>query len=132
VTRKVVLPSEDQVRKAAAKVVEQARQDGRRPTVTALAAALGLHHTTFWRHFPDVARGLVDQTRRPGDDPTPEQPPGRYARLLDDYARLKRDNAQLKRDLELAKAVIQRLALENAQLSPPGSNVIPFPSRSSG
>ncbi|MFG1858927.1 hypothetical protein ACGFJT_44330 [Actinomadura geliboluensis] len=123
-SRRVDLPDEDRVRTVMAEVIEQAHERGRRPAVTALAAALGLNNTTFWRHFPDIARQVVDQAKNTA--PASGQDPSRHAKLTEDLARLKRDNAQLKHDLQRAKAVIQRLALENEGLRSRSSNVIPF------
>jgi hypothetical protein len=40
---------------------------------------LGLNHTTFWRHFPDVVRELVEQARRPVDPAA--EPPSHYEAL---------------------------------------------------
>jgi hypothetical protein len=52
VSRRLNLPTDEQVRVALADVIEQAHNEGRRPTITALAAALGLNSSTFWRQFP--------------------------------------------------------------------------------
>jgi hypothetical protein len=124
-SRRVDLPDEEQVRTAMTKVIEQAHEQGRRPAVTALAATLGLNNTTFWRHFPDIAQELAGlaRTERADDD----RPLGKVAQMEKDLARLKRDKTQLTHDLDLAKAVIQRLALENAALrKTTTSNVIPL------
>jgi AcrR family transcriptional regulator len=124
-SRRVDLPEEERVRQAMAEVIGQAHEANRQPTVTALAALLGLNYTTFWRHFPDIAQEMVDlaRTGRVSED----RQPGRVTTMTKDLARLKRDNTQLKHDLEVAKAVIQRLALENAELrKADSSNVVPF------
>jgi AcrR family transcriptional regulator len=96
-----------------AEVVAQARDEGKRPTVLALARRLGMTNPTFWRHFPDIARDLVDMARA-GEPQSTE--PSRYEQLRENHARLRRKNAQLRHDLELAKASIQRLALDRQQL----------------
>ncbi|WP_131813508.1 hypothetical protein [Mycolicibacterium fortuitum] len=93
-----------------------AREEGRKPTVVALARQLGLTHTTFWRHFPEVANELVSIARGTRPDAGDQNRPGRYDRLAAEHAKLKRAHADAQQLVEVAKAVIQRLALDNQQL----------------
>jgi AcrR family transcriptional regulator len=116
VSRRVDLPDQSLVRQAMAEVIAQARDEGKRPTVLALARRLGISNPTLWRHFPDIARELVDMARVAEPQAAEPAGPSRYQRLREDHASLKRKNAQLRHDLELAKASIQRLALDNQQL----------------
>ncbi|GAB2994128.1 hypothetical protein GCM10027184_55780 [Saccharothrix stipae] len=113
-SRRVDLPDHDTVRAAMAEVIRTARDDGRKPTVVALAHEIGLNNSTFWRHFPDLASELVAQAR---DHTIVEQAqPGRYDQLAAEHARLKRAHAELQHDHDRAKAVIQRLSLDNHRL----------------
>jgi transposase-like protein len=87
---------------------------GRRPSVQALARRLGLTNTTFWRHYPHIARQTADQRRA---TPTPAtEPANRIAQLERQLADLRRANRDLADHLHLAAANIQRLTLDNHQL----------------
>jgi AcrR family transcriptional regulator len=113
VTPRIDLPREDHVREVMAEVIADARENGRRPAVVTLARELGMSHPSFWRHFPGIARELVDLARSQGTERSPGAEPSRLGQIEEDNARLRRENTQLACDLRLAKAVIQRLALEN-------------------
>ena len=103
-TRRVPLPSCEQV----TSTLDRLRASGPSVTVTALARELGLTNPTFWRHFPDLARQVVDSARPGPPNPTDDD----AARLT----RLTRDNRQLQHDLQQATANIARLTLENHRL----------------
>lgn len=112
-SRAVHLPTEAAVQVASADVREEAALQGRRPTVTALAGRVGLTNATFWRHFPHLARDLVDSTRlTSGVVPSASCMPGPADRV----ASLVRENRRLTDHLDLTVANIARLTLENHQL----------------
>ncbi|WP_394622410.1 hypothetical protein JNUCC0626_49630 (plasmid) [Lentzea sp. JNUCC 0626] len=95
---------------------DQAEQNGRRPSVLALARHFGLSNTTFRRHFPGIANEISAARTAP---PSEDQPHGasRYDRLVERNAKLRRVNRDLSAHVRLAAAHIQRLALENARLT---------------
>ncbi|MFJ5104866.1 hypothetical protein [Streptomyces sp. NPDC088554] len=115
-SRKVALPSEEQVRQALAECTAEAEATGRQPTVLGLARQLGLANATFWRHFPDIA----EEVREAARSHRPAGPGARgadhYGELLKKNAALRRANTELAEHLALAVANIQRLTLENHQL----------------
>jgi AcrR family transcriptional regulator len=116
-TRPADIPADDRVDRILAQYLEECRDNGKRPSVLALAARLGMNNTTFRRHFPDHARQIStlrspDPTSRAGAD----EPPSPYDRLTARNAKLRRANRSLTGNLQLAAAQIQRLALENARL----------------
>lgn len=116
-TRKIGLPSEDEVRQARADLVAQSQASGTRPTVVALARRVGLTNPTFWRHFPDTARQIADLGRTPTDPaPTAAGTTNRLHELEKRNTDLRRANQNLTDHLELAVANIQRLTLDNHRL----------------
>jgi hypothetical protein len=127
-SHRIDLPDEDRVRRVMAEVISEASDNGRRPTVIALARKLGLDNATFRRRFPEIVRELREKTRagQPvGGDPT------RFEQLQEAHAQLKRDHARLAEELDAAQAVIQRLSLENHHLRQQAAGtakVIPFTS----
>lgn len=111
-SRKIALPTEEQVRQAMGELAAEASATGRRPTVLGLARRFGLANATFWRHFPDIAnevRHAATRTREEAD------PPGasHYEELKNKNAELRRANTDLTEHLALAVANIQRLTLDN-------------------
>jgi AcrR family transcriptional regulator len=116
VSRKVALPSEEQVRQALAELTTEATVTGRRPTVLGLARRLGLANATFWRHFPDIAEEVRSTARSHRPVPTGPRADDRYDELQRKNVELRRTNTELSEHLALAVANIQRLALETHQL----------------
>ncbi|AXB45273.1 hypothetical protein [Amycolatopsis albispora] len=110
-TRRVALPSLDEVRAAIGHLAEAA---GKPPTVVALARHLGLANTTFRRNFPDITTDL-HPLRSPS---SPEGPIGvsQFEQLKRDNDKLRRNNHDLTEHLEIAVANIQRLTLDNDKL----------------
>jgi transposase-like protein len=104
-------PTLEQTHRAQAKVLAEAADNGRRPSVLEVARQLGLSNITFRRHFPDLADEISGVRRAPHSD-TPASPGiTEHARLVARNAKLRRDNHQLREHLALAVANIQRLAL---------------------
>ena len=89
---------------------------GKRPSVLALAARLGMSNTTFRRHFPQQAKEI--SAARSGCEPSTagRAQPGRYEILVARNAKLRRANRILTGNLRLAAAQVQRLSIENARL----------------
>lgn len=110
-TRRIALPSLDEVRAAITHLADAA---GKPPTVVALARHLGLANTTFRRNFPDITTDL----NPPRSQPSPEGPTGlsQFEQLKRDNDKLRRNNHELTEHRELAVTNIQRLALDNQQL----------------
>jgi transposase-like protein len=113
-SQKIPLPTDDEINKATTEMLAEAQAAGRRPSVQALARRLGLTNTTFWRHYPHLARQISDQ-RRATPTPTTE-PTNRIAQMEKQLADLRRANQDLTDHLHLAVANIQRLTLDNHQL----------------
>jgi len=117
VTRRAELPTDEMVQHAKTELLAEADAAGTRPTVIALARRLGLTNPTFWRHFPDTARGVAGLARSPA--PAAQSAvtvSGGLTDLKDRNAELRRANRRLTEHLELAVANIQRLTLDNHQL----------------
>lgn len=109
-------PAEDEVRQAFTKLVEQARLNGHRPSVLALARRFGLSNTTFRRHYPEIVKELGEIRRTPAAEHTDSPAATEHARIVARNAKLRRDNRQLRQHLQLAAANIARLAIDNHHL----------------
>jgi hypothetical protein len=115
VTRPADIPSPERARQALADYLAACRDNGRRPSVLALATRLGLSNTTFRRHFPDLTKE-VSAARAPEPRASTEARPSPYDTLVARNAKLRRANRSLTGNLKLAAAQIQRMALDNARL----------------
>jgi transposase-like protein len=107
---------ESQVRQAFTKLVEQARRNGHRPSVLALARQLDLSNTTFRRHYPEIVKELAEIRRTPAIECTDSPAATEHARVIARNAKLRRDNHQLRQHLDLAAVNIARLTIDNNQL----------------
>ena len=58
-SRRAQVPDKPSVLGALAELSAETAQTGKRPSVVALAQRLGLSNTTFWRHYPDIAREVA-------------------------------------------------------------------------
>ena len=118
-TRPADIPAEASVSRVLEDYLGECGDNGKRPSVLALAARLGLSNTTFRRHFPQQAKEITKARSRPSG---PEDPgaggtqPSRYEVLAARNAKLRRANRALAGNLKLAAAQIQRLGAENARL----------------
>ena len=108
-TRRVTLPSEATILAA---VLELTQESAKGPTVSSVAAKVGLTNPTFWRHFPEIARDIVSERRHKGG--TKEATNDDLRTRKDAPARA--ETAALRSQLEIAVAHIQRLSIENAEL----------------
>ncbi len=116
-SRPADIPAEDRVRRALDQYLAECHDNGKRPSVLALARTLGMSNTTFRRHFPQQAKEISEA--RSSTEPLAgeaEKPPRRYGVLIARNARLRRANHVLTGNLRLAAAQIQRLGMENARL----------------
>lgn len=111
-SRRVDLPTDDEVRQAMREYLDETRGAGSRATVIGLARRLNLSNGTFWRQFPAIADELKSAAAATPTSPRRDD----RAELHADNARLRRDNASLTQDISLAMASIQRLTLENRAL----------------
>lgn len=114
-TRRLAVPSEPRVRAVLVELRRQAAEDGKAPSVLALARKLGLSNTTFRRHFPHIAREITE-SRTSSAGSSGEERQSRLDTIVARNAKLKITNRTLKGHLQLAAAQIQRLASENEQL----------------
>lgn len=111
-TRRVLLPSESEVRTALAEL-RTSNEDG---IITArnLARQLGLANSTFWRHFPEIAQAVADENRVTSR--AAQAAPAKAPRASDPNGALRKENATLRDQIELAVAHIQRLTIDNQTL----------------
>lgn len=111
-TRRVLLPSESEVRTALAEL-RTSNEDG---IVTArdLARQIGLANSTFWRHFPEIAQAVADENR--ATSRVAQAAPANAPRASDPNGSLRKENATLRDQIELAVAHIQRLTIDNQAL----------------
>ena len=115
-TRSADIPAEACVRRVREEYLAECRDNGKRPSVLALAGRLGLSNTTFRRHFPQQAKEISEARTRREPSADADTRPGPYEVLAARNARLRRANRTLTGNLRLAAAQIQRLGIENAQL----------------
>lgn len=115
-TRPAGIPAEERVQHVLDQYLTECRDNGKRPSVLALASRLGLSNTTFRRHFPQHAKEISGTRFRPGHPDEADTQPGPYEILAARNARLRRANRTLTGNLKLAAAQIQRLGTENARL----------------
>jgi methylphosphotriester-DNA--protein-cysteine methyltransferase len=118
VSRAADVPAEHSVDRALERYLAECRDNGRRPSVLALAAELGMSNTTFRRHFPGQVRKISGLRREPGPGSRTAAGtgPSPYEQLTARNARLRRANRILTQNLRLAAAQVQRLSLDNARL----------------
>ncbi|MEE1805406.1 hypothetical protein [Streptomyces sp. BE133] len=109
------LPTETQVRAALSDLLQQADDNGARPSVLALARRFSMSNTTFRRHFPELATE-ISTIRSTPSDASPTGEPNRYDKLVARNAKLKRRNRELTDYLALAAAHVQKITLENQRL----------------
>jgi hypothetical protein len=87
-SRRAEIPDKTAVFGALAELSTETTEIGKRPSAAALAQRLGLSNTTFWRHYPDVAREVASNRRnRHGDD---------SAKTQDHRRQLEKQNADLR------------------------------------
>ncbi|MGH3405188.1 MAG: hypothetical protein ACRDRJ_22195 [Streptosporangiaceae bacterium] len=112
------IPAGHSVDRALQQYFGECRDNGKRPSVLALAAKLGMSNTTFRRHFPDQARKISKLRHEPASESRPgtDAALSPYEKLIARNAKLRRANRVLTQNLRLAAAQIQRLGIENARL----------------
>ncbi|WP_406172834.1 hypothetical protein [Streptomyces sp. NBC_00996] len=115
-TRPADIPAEARVRRIMDQYVNECRDNGKRPSVLAFAAQLGLSNTTFRRHFPELAKEISALRSSPTSPAGDGARPSPYDVLVARNAKLRRANRSLTENLRFAAAQIQRLALDNARL----------------
>jgi len=101
----------DEARTAIAQLREET---GRAPSVLAVATRLGLANTTFRRRFPDLVDELTQRSRTSAATTAAATS---YAELQQDNVRLRAELRVLGNQLELALAMVQRLAEDKQRLT---------------
>jgi hypothetical protein len=112
------LPSDDQVRQAMTLVLTQARDTGRRPTITAVERQLRIAHPTFYRNFPDLITWFKRQAIATAESDT-SSVTGTTDTGTDQSSEqtdLRRDNRELRARVALYAEAIRQLTLDNAGL----------------
>jgi AcrR family transcriptional regulator len=107
-------PTEAQIQAVADALLAEARADGSRPSVSALADRAGITRPTLYRNFPGVlARFRAETTTAQVSTVhgTPAQ------KLRDRITRLRTENEQLRLHLDLYEEHIRRLTIENTRLT---------------
>ncbi|MGJ5832036.1 hypothetical protein [Streptomyces ossamyceticus] len=115
-TRPAAIPTETRARQVTDQYLNDCRTNGKRPSVLALAAKLGLSNTTFRRHFPQLTQQITAFRSHPASSADHDARPSPYDVLTARNAKLRRANRALTDNLHYAAAHIQRLALDNARL----------------
>jgi AraC-like DNA-binding protein len=116
VTQSADIPAEARVRRVLDQYLIECHDNGKRPSVLALATRLGMSNTTFRRHFPEQAKEISGARSSTGSRTVAETRPSPHEILVARNARLRRANHTLTSNLRLAAAQIQRLGMENARL----------------
>jgi hypothetical protein len=116
VTRPADVPAEARVHCVLNEYLSECHGNGKRPSVLALAARLGMSNTTFRRHFPEQAKEISEARSTPEPRAGAETRPSPHEVLVARNARLRRANHTLTGNLRLAAAQVQRLGIENARL----------------
>jgi hypothetical protein len=98
-------------------ILAQARDAGRRPTITAVELQLGITHPTFYRNFPDLITWFKRQAIAPQPDTSPATGTGdpgtdRSSEQTDQ----RRENRELRARVALYAEAIRQLTLDNAAL----------------
>ncbi|QTI90624.1 hypothetical protein [Streptomyces sp. AgN23] len=115
-TRPADIPTQARARQATDQYLSQCKDNGKRPSVLALATRLGLSNTTFRRHFPELTKEISALRSSPSSPAGDEARPSTHNVLIARNAKLRRANRALTENLRYAAAHIQRLALDNARL----------------
>lgn len=113
-TQRVPLPTADDITSAINALTTE--RTGRPPAALAVATRLGMSNATFWRHFPDIARELVDSRREANRTVRRQVADASDANDRSTIARLRVENARLLNEVNFAAAEVQRLTLENHAL----------------
>jgi AraC-like DNA-binding protein len=115
-TRPADIPAEARVQRVLEEYLSECHDNGKRPSVLALATRLGMSNTTFRRHFPQQTKEICAARSSREPSARAETRPSRYEILAARNARLRRANQTLTGNLRLAAAQIQCLGIENARL----------------
>ena len=115
-TRPADIPAEARVHRVLDQYLAECLDNGKRPSVLALAARLGMSNTTLRRNFPQQTKEISEARSSPEAQAGSQTRPGPYEVLVARNARLRRANHTLTGNLKLAAAQIQRLGIENARL----------------
>jgi hypothetical protein len=94
----------------------ECHDNGKRPSVLALATRLGMTNTTFRRHFPEQAKEISEARSSPEPRARAGTRPSSYEVLVARNAKLRRANHTLTGNLRLSAAHVQRLGIDNARL----------------
>jgi predicted ArsR family transcriptional regulator len=116
VTRPADIPAEARVRRVLDHYLSECHDNGKRPSVLALATKLGMSNTTFRRHFPEQAKEISAARANLQPQAGGQTRPSTYEVLVARNARLRHANHTLTGNLRLAAAQVQRLGMENARL----------------
>jgi AcrR family transcriptional regulator len=106
--------AEQAVCAAADDVLADARQAGKRATVTALAERVGMTRPTLYRNHPGLVADFLDRAAEQHGAAPPQRTANQQ--LRDALSRLRRENEDLRRHAAIYEDHIRRLATENARL----------------
>ncbi|WP_128977509.1 hypothetical protein [Streptomyces roseicoloratus] len=103
--------TDDEVQLAMNLILREARESGRRPTITAVEKRLDVRHATFYRNFPhliDWFRREADAQREAAAAEAPTKPQTDPADIITD---LRRENTQLRRTVAVYAEALRQLTL---------------------
>ncbi|MGC5002632.1 hypothetical protein [Streptomyces sp. DT203] len=103
--------TDDEVQLAMNVVLREARDTGRRPTITAVEKRLDVRHATFYRNFPHLIDWFKQQAEVQRDAASPEPPTKPKKRPDDVIADLRRENTQLRRTVAIYAEALRQLSL---------------------
>ncbi|MFF2655335.1 hypothetical protein [Streptomyces sp. NPDC058045] len=108
--------TDDEVQLAMNLVLRQARETGRRATITAVERRLDVKHATFYRNFPHLITWFQEQADAQCNTPRPEQDTKRPKPQEDVIADLRRENTQLRRTLAIYAEALRQLTLDHEEV----------------
>ncbi|MFD3952294.1 hypothetical protein C0R01_07035 [Streptomyces albidoflavus] len=108
--------TDDEVQLAMNLVLREARETGRRATITAVERRLDVKHATFYRNFPHLITWFQEQADAQRNTPQQEQDTKRKKAPEDAIAELRRENAQLRRTLGIYAEALRQLTLDYAEV----------------
>ena len=106
--------TEQALRAAADAVLAEARQTGKRATVTTLAERAGMTRPTLYRNHPGLVADFLGRLAEQRHTTAPRRTPNQQ--LQNALSRLRRENEDLRRHLAIYEDHLRRLATENADL----------------
>jgi hypothetical protein len=110
------LPSDDRVTVVMERVLNQAAENGRRATVTAVERALDIPHATFDRNYRHLIDGFRQHAQQQAAAPRPAGPVSTGTGPDQAMQRLRRGNEDFRRLVKIYAESIRQLTLDHLEL----------------